>query len=104
MVTRPTLLLLDEPTLGLEPRAARIVIQKMRVLNELGTTILLVEQNVRMGLSAARRGCILELGTIKLEGKGDELLNDPQVKQLYLGQAAGVDETGPNGTGPGGGL
>jgi len=104
MVTEPTLLLLDEPTLGLEPRAARIVIQKMRVLNELGTTILLVEQNARMGLSAARRGCILELGTIKLEGKGDELLNDPQVKQLYLGQAAGVDETGPNGTGPGGGL
>jgi len=84
--------LLDEPTLGLEPRAARVVVDKMRVLNELGTTIILVEQNARMGLSAARRGCVMELGTIKLEGRGDQLLNDPQVRRLYLGQAAG-----PNG-------
>ena len=99
MVIQPTLLLLDEPTLGLEPRAARLVVEKMRVLNELGTTILLVEQNARMGLSAAKRGCILELGTIKLEGRGDQLLNDPQVKQLYLGRAAGVDETTPDGAG-----
>ena len=99
MVTQPTLLLLDEPTLGLEPRAARLVVEKMRVLNELGTTILLVEQNARMGLSAAKRGCILELGTIKLEGKGDQLLNDPQVKQLYLGQAAGVKEAAPDDAG-----
>ncbi len=92
MVMQPTLLLLDEPTLGLEPRAARVVVDKMRVLNELGTTIILVEQNARMGLSAARRGCVMELGTIKLEGRGDQLLNDPQVRRLYLGQAAG-----PNG-------
>ncbi|TMC39320.1 MAG: ABC transporter ATP-binding protein [Chloroflexi bacterium] len=99
MVIQPTLLLLDEPTLGLEPRAARLVVEKMRVLNELGTTILLVEQNARMGLSAAKRGCILELGTIKLEGRGDQLLNDPQVKQLYLGRAAGVDENTPDGAG-----
>ncbi len=88
MVMQPTLLLLDEPTLGLEPRAARVVVDKMRVLNELGTTIILVEQNARMGLSAARRGCVMELGTIKLEGRGDQLLNDPQVRRLYLGQAA----------------
>src|SRR2546421_4107412 len=101
MVTQPNLLLLDEPTLGLEPRAARVVAEKMRVLNELGTTILLVEQNARTGLSAAKRGCILELGTIKLEGKGDQLLNDPQVKRLYLGQLAGVDETTPDGAGSG---
>ena len=92
MVMQPTLLLLDEPTLGLEPRAARVVVDKMRVLNQLGTTIILVEQNARMGLSAARRGCVMELGTIKLEGRGDQLLNDPQVRRLYLGQAAG-----PNG-------
>ena len=99
MVTQPTLLMLDEPTLGLEPRAARLVVQKMQVLNELGTTVLLVEQNARMGLSAAKRACILELGTIKLEGRGDELLNDPQVKQLYLGRAAGADETTPDAAG-----
>jgi branched-chain amino acid transport system ATP-binding protein len=104
MVAQPALLLLDEPTLGLEPRAARVVVEKMRVLNELGTMILLVEQNARMGLSAAKRGCILELGTIKLEGKGDQLLNDPQVKQLYLGQAAGVDESVPDDAGARGAL
>ena len=88
MVRQPTLLLLDEPTLGLEPRAARVVVEKMRMLNQLGTTLLLVEQNARMGLSAAKWGCIMELGTIKLQGMGDQLLNDPQVKRLYLGQAA----------------
>ncbi len=99
MVTQPTLLLLDEPTLGLEPRAARLVVEKMRVLNELGTTILLVEQNARMGLSAAKRGCVLELGTIRLEGKGDQLLNDPQVKQLYLGHGAEVKEAAPDDAG-----
>jgi len=97
MVTQPTLLLLDEPTLGLEPRAARAVVDKMRVLNELGTTILLVEQNARMGLSAARWGCIMELGTIKLQGMGDQLLNDPQVKRLYLGQAAEPEQPAPDG-------
>ena len=91
MVTQPTLLLLDEPTLGLEPRAARVVIDKMRTLNELGITIILVEQNARMGLTAARRGCVMELGTIKLEGQGAQLLNDPEVKRLSLGQAAAAD-------------
>ena len=91
MVTQPRLLLLDEPTLGLEPRAARVVVDKMRMLNELGTTIVLVEQNARMGLSAARRGCVMELGTIKLEGQGRQLLDDPQVKRLYLGQAASAN-------------
>ena len=92
MVTQPTMLLLDEPTLGLEPRAARVVVDKMRALNELGTTILLVEQNARMGLSVAKRGCIMELGAIRLEGKGAELLDNPEVKRLYLGQSAGPEQ------------
>ena len=88
MVTSPRLLLADEPTLGLEPRAARTVMSKLRELNEGGVTILLVEQNARTGLGAARTGCVMELGTIKLRGEGRWLLDDPQVKRLYLGEGA----------------
>jgi branched-chain amino acid transport system ATP-binding protein len=90
VVTSPRLMLLDEPTLGLEPRAARAVMSKMRELNEHGVTILLVEQNARTGLGAARTGCVMELGTIKLRGEGQRLLGDPQVKRLYLGERAAV--------------
>lgn len=90
VVTAPRLLLLDEPTLGLEPRAARVVVNKMRELNESGVAILLVEQNARTGLGIARTGCVMELGTIKLRGEGQRLLNDPQVKRLYLGEGAAV--------------
>ena len=90
IVTSPRLLLLDEPTLGLEPRAARTVMSKMRELNEQGVTILLVEQNARSGLGAARTGCVMELGVIKLRGEGQRLLDDPQVKRLYLGEGAAV--------------
>ena len=88
IVTSPRLLLLDEPTLGLEPRASRTVMAKMRELNEQGVTILLVEQNARTGLGTARSGCVMELGAIKLRGEGRQLLDDPQVKRLYLGESA----------------
>lgn len=88
VVTAPRLMLLDEPTLGLEPRAARTVMSKMRELNEDGVAILLVEQNARTGLGAARTGCVMELGAIKLRGEGQRLLDDPLVKRLYLGEGA----------------
>ena len=91
IVTSPRLLLLDEPTLGLEPRASRTVVAKMRELNEQGgVTILLVEQNARTGLGTARTGCVMELGAIKLRGEGQRLLDDPLVKRLYLGESAAV--------------
>jgi len=90
VVTAPRLMLLDEPTLGLEPRAARTVVAKMRELNEQGVTILLVEQNARTGLGTARTGCVMELGAIKLRGEGHRLLDDPLVKRLYLGEGAAV--------------
>ncbi len=90
VVTAPRLMLLDEPTLGLEPRAARTVMSKMRELNDNGVTILLVEQNARTGLGTARTGCVMELGTIKLRGEGQRLLDDPLVKRLYLGEGAAV--------------
>ena len=85
MVASPKVLLLDEPTLGLEPRLGRMVMDKVRELNAGGITILLVEQNARMGLAAAREGMVMELGQIKLHGAGEALLNDPEVKRLYLG-------------------
>jgi branched-chain amino acid transport system ATP-binding protein len=90
VVTAPRVMLLDEPTLGLEPRAARTVMSKMRELNENGVTILLVEQNARTGLGTARTGCVMELGAIKLRGEGQRLLDDPLVKRLYLGERAAV--------------
>jgi branched-chain amino acid transport system ATP-binding protein len=90
VVTAPRVMLLDEPTLGLEPRAARTVMSKMRELNENGVTILLVEQNARAGLGAAHTGCVMELGAIKLRGEGQRLLDDPLVKRLYLGERAAV--------------
>jgi branched-chain amino acid transport system ATP-binding protein len=90
IVTAPRLLLLDEPTLGLEPRASRTVMAKMKELNEEGVTVLLVEQNARTGLGAARSGCVMELGAIKLRGEGQRLLDDPEVKRLYLGESVAV--------------
>jgi branched-chain amino acid transport system ATP-binding protein len=90
LVASPKLLLLDEPTLGLEPRLGRMVMDKARSLNADGITILLVEQNARMGLAAAQDGLVMELGQIKLTGAGESLLNDPEVKRLYLGEEAGA--------------
>jgi branched-chain amino acid transport system ATP-binding protein len=88
LVASPRLLLLDEPTLGLEPRLGRMVMDKARELNARGITILLVEQNARMGLAAARDGLVMELGQIKLRGAGEALLADPEVARLYLGTDA----------------
>jgi branched-chain amino acid transport system ATP-binding protein len=88
MVASPRLLLLDEPTLGLEPRMARLVMDKARELNTAGLTIVLVEQNARMGLSTASEGLVMDLGQIRLRGAGDAMLADPEVKRLYLGEAA----------------
>ena len=94
IVTSPRLLLLDEPTLGLEPRASRTVMAKMRELNEQGVTILLVEQNARTGLGTAKTGCVMELGKIRLRGEGQQMLDDPQVKRLYLGESASAEAAG----------
>ena len=94
MLVEPKLLILDEPTMGLEPRIARAVLDRVARLCAEGTTILLVEQNARLGLAAAKRGMVLELGRIKLYGKGAELLNDPEVGRLYLGAESGERKMG----------
>ena len=94
MLVEPKILILDEPTMGLEPRIARAVLERVGQLCGEGTTILLVEQNARLGLAAAKKGCVMELGRIRLRGQGAEMLNDPEVGRLYLGEQSGERTTG----------
>lgn len=85
LMSRPKLLLLDEPSLGLAPAIVREIFGIIQNLRETGVTILLVEQNANLALQTADRGYVLEAGRIILEGKAAELLNDDRVKQAYLG-------------------
>jgi branched-chain amino acid transport system ATP-binding protein len=85
LMSRPRLLLLDEPSLGLAPLLGREVFHIIQRLNEGGTTILLVEQNAFAALGVAHYGYILENGRLVLEGPGPELLHDSHLKQAYLG-------------------
>ena len=78
-------MLLDEPSMGLAPLLMVDVFKALKEINEEGTTILLVEQNARMALQFAQRGYVLENGSIILEGNSKKLLEDPKVKQAYLG-------------------
>ncbi|MDX2256023.1 MAG: ABC transporter ATP-binding protein [Pseudanabaenaceae cyanobacterium bins.39] len=85
VMSRPKLLLLDEPSLGLAPQIVREIFKTIVELNQSGVTILLVEQNATLALQNARRGYILESGSITIEGQASDLLNDPRVRQAYLG-------------------
>ena len=85
LVSRPRMLLLDEPSLGLAPTLVQEVFRTIQTINTQGTTILLVEQNARMALTIAHHGYVLEAGRLVLEGTGDQLLSDPAVKEAYLG-------------------
>lgn len=79
------IMLLDEPSMGLAPLLMMSVFEALKELNQEGTTILLVEQNARMALQFARRGYVLENGSLVLEGSSEALLANPEVKQAYLG-------------------
>jgi len=85
LMGRPSLLLLDEPSLGLAPKLVAAVFDVIQRINQTGTTILLVEQNVRMALQIAHRGYILETGTIAMSDTSENLASNPQVKAAYLG-------------------
>ncbi len=85
LMARPRLLLLDEPSLGLAPVMVRAIFDDLRRINEAGTTVLLVEQNVPRALQLAHRGYVLENGRIVLSGTREELQQNPHVKQAYLG-------------------
>ena len=86
LMSRPILLLLDEPSLGLGPLVVRKIFQVLREINRRGTSLLLVEQNARMALSVARRGYVLEEGKVALEGLATDLLREEKVRQAYLGE------------------
>ena len=85
LMTRPKLLLLDEPSMGLSPILVEQIFEIIREINSQGTSILLVEQNAQMALSIADRGYVLETGRVTLEGEAQELLENPQVIEAYLG-------------------
>jgi len=88
LMLEPKLILLDEPTMGLDPKARHLIFELVREVNEEGRTVLLVEQNARAGLAIAHRGAVLDTGRVALTGGGPELLEDPRVAELYLGGAA----------------
>jgi len=87
LMSRPKLLLLDEPSMGLAPMVIQQIFDIVTEINQQGTTILLVEQNAQQALSRAHRAYVLETGRLVKEGTGQELLHDPAVKDAYLGVA-----------------
>ncbi|MEY9966792.1 branched-chain amino acid transport system ATP-binding protein [Streptacidiphilus sp. MAP12-16] len=87
LVLDPTLILLDEPSIGLDPKSRRQVFASIRQLAGAGRTVLLVEQNARSGLAASDYGAVLESGRVHLTATGAELLDNPEVARLYLGAA-----------------
>jgi len=88
MMSRPRLLLLDEPSLGLSPKLVQTIFAVIRDINARGTTILLIEQNARQALAVAARGYVLEVGTIAHSGPAAELAASEAVREAYLGGAA----------------
>jgi branched-chain amino acid transport system ATP-binding protein len=87
LMSRPRLLLLDEPSMGLAPMIIQQIFDIITEINEQGTTVLLVEQNAQQALSRAHRGYVLETGRVVKTGTGAELLADPSIKEAYLGVA-----------------
>ena len=85
LMSRPQILMLDEPTLGLAPVLVARIFETVRTINRQGVTVLLVEQNVRQALTLAHRAFVLESGRLVLEGQARELLGDDRLKRAYLG-------------------
>jgi branched-chain amino acid transport system ATP-binding protein len=85
LMTRPRLLLLDEPSLGLAPRLMHEIFGVIRRINADGVAVLLVEQNARAALALAARGYVLETGRVAAAGRSDDLAVDPRIRAAYLG-------------------
>jgi branched-chain amino acid transport system ATP-binding protein len=96
----PKLVLLDEPSLGLDPRSLAGVADLVAELNQAGTTVLLVEQNVRLGLGLATHGVVMESGRVRLTGTAAEVRDHPEIASLYLGGTAAPIGGRRAGTGP----
>ncbi|WP_174735102.1 ABC transporter ATP-binding protein [Mesobacillus harenae] len=89
ILSKPKMLLLDEPSMGLAPLVVADIFKIIKEINEAGTTVLLVEQNARQALRISDYGYVLETGKIVAEGKSKELLNDPRIMEAYLGRKSG---------------
>lgn len=85
LMSRPKLLCLDEPSMGLAPLLVQEIFDIIKDINEKGTTVLLVEQNANMALQIAHRAYVMETGRIALSGTGEELLQSDEIKKAYLG-------------------
>ncbi len=85
LMLHPTLILLDEPSMGLDPKTLKQVFDTVILMHNTGRTLLLVEQNVRAGLGISTRGVVMESGQVRLEGTHREILDNPQISHLYLG-------------------
>jgi ABC-type branched-subunit amino acid transport system ATPase component len=91
LMLEPALIMLDEPSMGLDPQTRQMVFEMIVQMNQRGTTILLVEQNARAGLKLSTHGVVLENGTVRLSGSGREVLEHPEIGALYLGGAVTAD-------------
>jgi branched-chain amino acid transport system ATP-binding protein len=87
LMLEPTMIVLDEPSMGLDPQTRQVVFDMVELMNQQGKTILLVEQNARAGLKLSTRGVVLENGMVRLTGSGREVLEHPEIGALYLGGA-----------------
>jgi branched-chain amino acid transport system ATP-binding protein len=85
LMSKPKILFLDEPSMGLAPLLVQEIFSIIKTINEAGTTILLVEQNANMALQIANRAYVLENGSIRVSGSGQELLKSDAIKKAYLG-------------------
>ncbi|MGH3645818.1 MAG: ABC transporter ATP-binding protein [Micromonosporaceae bacterium] len=85
LMVDPKVVLLDEPSMGLDPKTTSTVFEQVVRMRDAGTAVLLVEQNARRALQTADIGCVLDLGTVHISGPAPELLADPQLSELYLG-------------------
>ncbi|HKH42497.1 MAG TPA: ABC transporter ATP-binding protein [Solirubrobacterales bacterium] len=91
LMPEPRILLLDEPSAGLAPAFVEAIFEKIAEINRQGVTLVMVEQNARRALGMSSRGYVLDVGQNRFEGRGEELLHDPKVAELYLGGTARID-------------
>ncbi|MNN69847.1 High-affinity branched-chain amino acid transport ATP-binding protein LivF [compost metagenome] len=86
LMSHPELLLLDEPSMGLSPIMVEKIFEVIRTVSAQGITILLVEQNAKLALQAANRAYVMESGLVTMQGDAQQMLNDPKVREAYLGE------------------
>ncbi len=90
LMLEPKLIILDEPSMGLDPQTRAVVFEMIELMRDQGRTVLLVEQNARAGLKLSSQGIVLENGTVRLTGSGREVLEHPEIGALYLGGGVSV--------------